>query len=119
MGGRTDSEFWKYINSGKTKTEFVDNLLGMCKTQMPSNRDLDIAFGTPDMGLWCFVLAGLGHLAPETSAKVFSGNTVPMLGLNDINSVIKEYQKTADNMLQDNLSYVDFINFLKRTSKQS
>jgi tryptophan halogenase len=118
MGGRADSEFWKYINSGATKTEFVDNLLTMCNTQMPSNRDLDILFGAPDMGLWCYVLAGLGHIAPETSAKIFSGNTVPVIGLNDMASVINGYRKTVDNMLQDNLSYTDFINFLKRTSKQ-
>jgi hypothetical protein len=118
MGGRTDSEFWKYINSGKTKTEFVDNLLGMCKTQMPSNRDLDISFGTPDMGLWSYVLAGVGHIAPETSAKIFAGNTVPVIGLADITGVIKEYQKTIDNMITDNLSYSDFVKFLRKTSKQ-
>lgn len=117
MGGRTDSEFWKHISSGATKTEFVDDLLTMCKTQMPSNRDLDISFAAPDMGLWCYVLAGIGHLSPETSAKIFSGNTVPIIGLNDINSVIDGYQKTVDNMLQDNLGYVDFINFLKRTAR--
>lgn len=119
IGGRNDSEFWKYIATGATKTEFVDNLLEMCKTQMPSNRDLDISFGAPDMGLWSYVLAGTGHLAPETSAKVFSGNTVPIIGLTNVDSIIDQYQKTVDTLLPDNLSYVDFINFLKRTSKQS
>lgn len=119
MGGRTDSEFWKYIDSGATKTEFVDNLLTMCKTQMPSNRDLDIPFAAPDMGLWCYVLAGIGHITPETSAKIFSGNTVPVIGLNDMAGVIDGYQKTVDNLLQDNLKYADFIDFLKRTAKQS
>lgn len=119
MGGRTDSEFWRYINTGATKTAFVDNLLEMCKTQMPSNRDLDISFGAPDMGLWSYVLAGIGHLSPETSKKVFRDNTVPTIGLNDMNSVINGYQQTVDNLLRDNLDYVDFINFLKRTSKQS
>ena len=118
MGGRTDSEFWKYVSSGATKTEFVDNLLTMCKTQMPSNRDLDISFGTPDMGLWSYVLAGVGHLTPETSAKVFSGNTVPVIGLADINGVIKTYQDTLDNMMADNLSYSDFVKFLRKTSKR-
>jgi tryptophan halogenase len=119
MGGRVDSEFWKYISSGETKTEFVDNLLEMSKTQMPSNRDLDISFGTPDMGLWSFVLAGIGKITPETSAKIFSGNTVPIIGLSNMSSVIDGYQRTVDNMLRDNLGYIDFINFIKRTSKQS
>jgi tryptophan halogenase len=119
MGGRSDSEFWKYISSGATKTEFVDNLLVMCKTQMPSNRDLDLSFGTPDIGLWSYVLAGIGHLTPKTSANIFAGNTVPIIGLTDMNGVIDEYQKTVDNLLRDNLSYADFINFLRRTSKQS
>jgi tryptophan halogenase len=119
IGGRTDSEFWKYINSGATKTDFVDDLLTMCKTQMPSNRDLDISFAAPDMGLWCYVLAGTGHITPETSSKIFSGNTVPIIGLNDMNGVIDGYQKTVDTILHDNLSYADFINFLRQTSKQS
>jgi tryptophan halogenase len=119
MGGRTDSEFWKYVSSGKTKTEFVDNLLTMCKTQMPANRDLDISFAAPDMGLWSFVLAGLGHITPETSAKVFSGNTVPIIGLADVSGVINEYQKIIDSGVQENMTYSDFINFIRRTSKQS
>lgn len=119
MGGRTDSEFWKHVSSGATKTEFVDDLLTMCKTQLPSNRDLDISFAAPDMGLWCYVLAGIGHLTPKTSAKIFSGNSVPVIGLADMRSVIDGYQKTVDNMLNDNLGYVDFVNLLKRTSKQS
>jgi hypothetical protein len=118
MGGRTDSEFWKYVSSGKTKTEFVDNLLTMCKTQMPSNRDLDISFGTPDMGLWSFVLAGTGHITPETSAKVFSGNTVPVIGLADVSGVINEYQKIIDSGVQENMTYSNFINFIRQTSKQ-
>jgi tryptophan halogenase len=118
MGGRTDSEFWKYVSSGKTKTEFVDNLLTMCKTQMPANRDLDISFAAPDMGLWSFVLAGLGHITPETSAKVFSGNTVPIIGLADVSGVINEYQKIIDSGVQENMTYSNFVNFIRRTSKQ-
>jgi hypothetical protein len=86
---------------------------------MPSNRDLDISFAAPDMGLWCYVLAGTGHITPETSSKIFSGNTVPIIGLNGMNGVIDGYQKTVDTILRDNLSYADFINFLRQTSKQS
>jgi len=117
MGGRDDSEFWKYIKSGATMTPFVQDILEMSKTKMPTNRDFSLVFGAPDMSLWSYVLAGTNRLAPETSRKIFDGNEVKILSLRDVKKTIDGFQTVVDNKLRSNLKYHDFIDFLRRTSK--
>jgi len=55
MGGRTDTEFWRYISSGETKTEFVNDLLEMCKTRMPDNNDFPKYYGSAGWPLYSYV----------------------------------------------------------------
>lgn len=117
MGGRTDTEFWRWISSGATRTEFVDTILTMSKTKMPTNRDLDLCFGAPDMGLWGYVLAGTGNLLPSVSGKMFSNNSVPMIGLHDVAGTIAQYEKSVNDILAPGLPYKDFIKYIKRTAK--
>jgi tryptophan halogenase len=69
MGGRNDSEFWKYINSGATRTEFVQNLLDMCKHRSPNHSEFLGFYGYAGWALWSHVLAGTGHLTPEIARK--------------------------------------------------
>lgn len=117
LGGRTDSEFWRYINSGATITPFVETIREMCKTKAPTNRDFNLVFGAPDYSLWSYVLAGTGQLSPEVSKKIFTNNEVKILGLTNVDKVMRGYQDTVDNRLRDNLSYKEFIDFIRRTSK--
>jgi flavin-dependent dehydrogenase len=65
MGGRTDSEFWKYISSGKTKTEFVTWLMEICKIRSPKSSDWLAYHGFVGSPLYNVVLANLGILSPD------------------------------------------------------
>ena len=65
MGGRTDSEFWKYISSGATKTEFIDILLTMSKNRLCTYNDFPEYFGNAGWAIYSFVMAGLGHIDPD------------------------------------------------------
>ena len=69
MGGRDDSEFWKYISSGATRTEFVENLLDMCKHRSPNHSEFLGFYGYAGWALWSHVLAGTGHLTPLIARK--------------------------------------------------
>lgn len=60
MGGRNDSEFWKYISSGVTKTDFVKELIEMAKNRMPTTNDLPAYDGSAGWPLYSYVMAGLG-----------------------------------------------------------
>ena len=69
MGGRKDSEFWKYIKTGATKTEFVENLLTMSKTKVPSTHDFPSYFGSAGWPLYSYVMAGLHLINRDVAAK--------------------------------------------------
>ena len=69
MGGREDSEFWKYIKTGATKTEFVENLLTMSKTKVPSTHDFPSYFGSAGWPLYSYVMAGLHLINRDVAVK--------------------------------------------------
>jgi hypothetical protein len=64
-GGRTDSEFWKYMSSDDSKTPFVKNLLDICKTRIPNNNDYNNYFGSVGSPLYNIILHGLGKITKE------------------------------------------------------
>jgi tryptophan halogenase len=112
MGGRTDSEFWKYITSGETATDFVKELLESCKVRTPTNRDFDIMFGNADWGLYSYVLSGIGKLHPSISKNL----------LDDLKPVsqarsIYDYEEMIAQTVKDKMKYSDFINFIKYSAK--
>ena len=59
MGGRSDTEFWKYISSGATKTPYVEDLLEMAKTKLPTVNDFPQYIGSAGWALYSYVMAGL------------------------------------------------------------
>lgn len=81
MGGRTDSEFWKYISSGNTITEKVQYILNMSKHTVPSEISFDSYYGAAGAPLWNWILAGLGYINNRTAEKT----------LQRINYKVKKY----------------------------
>lgn len=69
MGGRNDSEFWKYISSGSVETDFSKNLKEMCKTKVPTVNDFPSYPGSANWLIWCYILAGTNQLTPEVAKK--------------------------------------------------
>jgi tryptophan halogenase len=69
MGQRTDSEFWRWISTGETKTTVVQELLEMQKTRHIRSSDLLGYHGYAGADLYNWVMAGLGHLTPEIAQK--------------------------------------------------
>jgi tryptophan halogenase len=113
MGGRTDSDFWKYISSGETKTEFVDSILEMSKSKMPTFNDFNEYYGAAGWPLYAWVLFGTGNLTADTCKKELQ---ITMPNLNFDHAVKTEFygwkEKTMLN-LSKNLSYREFIELLK------
>lgn len=110
MGGRSDSEFWKYISSGATKTEFVSNLLDMVKTKMPSMNDLPNYDGAAGWPLYSFVIAGLGLIGKDV------GNNELHFDLQEYgpikNVAAQTYYELQDNWLKESkdlFTYKEFV----------
>jgi tryptophan halogenase len=59
---RNDSDFWKWISSGETSTEMVNNILKLTKSKFPQSGDFNSYIGYAGHPLWNWVLIGLGYL---------------------------------------------------------
>jgi len=68
-GQRTDSEFWRWMQTGETHTDAVKNLLELQKTRHLQPTDFDGYHGFAGAGLYNWVMAGLGHLTPAQATR--------------------------------------------------
>lgn len=118
MGGRTDSEFWKMIDSGVTRTDFVDTLLHMGKTKVPSDNDFFNYPGAAGWPLYSFVMNGL-NLIDKTASATDLKTLMP--GHGDLQSVATEvYYNMQDvwgESLQNCYSYDEFIRYFRDVRK--
>ena len=60
QGGRTDSEFWRYISSGATQTDFVKTLLITAQDRLLNANDFPRYWGVAGWSLYSWVMGGLG-----------------------------------------------------------
>jgi hypothetical protein len=68
-GQRTDSEFWRWMQTGETHTDTVKNVLELQKTRHIQPTDFDGYHGYAGASLWNWVMAGLGHLTPTHATR--------------------------------------------------
>jgi len=115
-GSRMDSEFWRYISSGKTMSEFASDIIETCKSRFPSNRDLvSPGFGEPDMSLWLHVLAGTGHLKQSISAKALEKGVGFILGQDkSLKNVISEYEAKVNYVHSNTMKFSDYVKLLRK-----
>ena len=114
MGGRNDSEFWKMIGTGVTKTDYVEDLLHMAKSKVPSNNDFPNYSGSAGWPLYSFVMAGLNLIDKNAAANELQ-MIIPEYG--DLRSITTEVyydmQDRWDGELKANYSYNDFIKYFR------
>ena len=110
MGGRKDSEFWKYINSGATNTDFVNNILEMSKSKMPCIHEFPSYPGGAGWALYSFILAGLGIANKNVASNELNLNLVDYGPLKPITA--QTYYDLQDGWQQEgqqHYSYTEFI----------
>lgn len=66
---RNDTEFWRWMNTGETRTEFVDNIIELSKTKFPQAADFGSYYGYAGSPLWNWILLGLGYLDKSSAQK--------------------------------------------------
>lgn len=114
MGSRDDSEFWKMIKTGVTKTDFVDTLLQMSKDKVPSNNDFPNYSGSAGWPLWSYVMAGL-NLIDKTAARSELNMILPRHG-NLHNVSLEVYYNLQDEWKYSArrcYSYTEFIKYFR------
>ncbi len=113
QGGRTDSEFWRYISSGETRTDFVSNLIETVKHRLPTINDFPRYYGSAGWELYCYILAGLNLI---DRSKVLDGvnlETKRELEISDFN--LKRY---LDFEYRDYKSYERFVEKFRQIRNQ-
>jgi tryptophan halogenase len=66
---RTDSEFWRWMQTGETRTDFVTDIMNLCKTKIPQSVDFRSYYGFAGAPLWNWVLVGLGLVTKQQAEK--------------------------------------------------
>ena len=103
--GRNDTEFWKYIDSGATSTDFVRSMHEICKHRVPNSTLFPRQEGSAGWPLWSYVLAGTGALTSEVAEKEVKFNNDEMVG----DSAYTYHVQDFDNMSKDLPDNSDYI----------
>lgn len=69
-GGRTDTEFWKYMSSNEPNTEKVDYLLDISKDSIVSQLTLQQDSYRLVASMWNWILWGIGKINEDTARSV-------------------------------------------------
>jgi hypothetical protein len=118
MGGRDDSEFWRWVGTGATMTDFTANLIEMSKSRVPTGNDFPKYFGSAGWGLYSYILAGINKLDKNVALQEINFNMAPY------GNVI---QPTAENFYQlqeewktkmsTHYTYNEFITYFRNIRK--
>ena len=108
LGGRTDSEFWRYISAGNTLTDFNKDLRETCKSRIPTIHDFPGYPGAAGWTIWCYILAGTGQLTPEIARK----HLTPSMEKQAI-AKLNELSVVAHKMELTHYKYKDYRNTVK------
>jgi len=67
--GRNDTEFWKYVNSNDSLTDFTKEIIEISKIRSPNASMFPPVAGTAGWPLWSFILGGTGNLTADIAKK--------------------------------------------------
>lgn len=115
MGGRNDTEFWKYISTGVTKTPFVNDLLDMAKTKLPTAHDFPRYAGSAGWALYSYVMAGIGQLNKKSLSNELDLNISYHGNLRDVTAqAYHDLQEKFALEIKNYHSYESFINHFRK-----
>ena len=106
---RNDSEFWRYVSSGATRTNFVNEILELSKYRLTTNNYYNTFYGYAGAGLWNWILAGLGHINKDTALKEAAFYN---LNLDKIKTTLDVRQKEGLARRKTMLTHNEFIQYV-------
>ena len=66
---RTDSEFWRWMQTGECQTEQVKHILDIVSVKIPQATEFDRFYGYAGAGLWNWILVGLEKITKEHAVR--------------------------------------------------
>lgn len=99
---RDDSEFWRWIATGETRTEFVQNLMDISKTGTCKHHHFPTFYGSAGEGVWNWIFCGLGYTTKENV----------MHELETSNLTLENIKQDYDNHIAERERYINNDNWL-------
>lgn len=110
--GRSDTEFWRYINSETMLTDQVKEIIDISKIRMPNTYNFFPVSGIAGWPLWSFILAGTGNLSSSIATKDMLMNRIPGFSkaeterfIFDIKNKIKDYPDNTSQIIKRRLIF--------------
>lgn len=100
LGGRTDTEFWKYCSSEVIATDRVREILDITKYRLLTEDDISNPYNHLSYRAWNQVLAGIGKISKEVAEKSITNGMFERYQLWKEKSLlkIKDYKSLQDAM---------------------
>lgn len=99
QGQRRDSEFWNYIHNNKVVTPRAQHFLDKSKLKIPGFLEINGIVGSPSVGLWNWISAGMGVITPEQADAE--------LDLLDRRTIETQYEEWANSYWKEK-SYIKY-----------
>jgi tryptophan halogenase len=99
MGGREDTDFWKYCKYDLKKTDKVKSILEISKYRSPSFLDFEMYHGAGSWGVWCWTLCGLGYINKYNAEKTLSQHSLIKRAQNSFRSISYENQLSSISLM--------------------
>jgi len=100
--GRSDSEFWKYVNSDEALSDYTKDIIELCKIRSPRANDFDQYFGSLDWTLWSHILVGTGNLTEQIANQDITWFNQFREGLNSHSKHEFEMFSLSNQLLSNN-----------------
>ena len=105
VGGRDDSDFWRWVKTGEIWTESTKNFMEMQKYKLIGPRDLDSYWGHAGSGLYNWIMAGLKVIDKKLAKKEMDFFGQWQLA-SDIWTIAEETMSKVSNDIIDNTEFI-------------
>jgi tryptophan halogenase len=107
--GRTDTEFWQYMNSDESTTDKNKEILEICRYRIPTKSDIPNIGYNAGIALWGPVIAGLELVSKDTAANELNFVHTKLTSPLDIRQILTNL--TNDVKTTSPLKMTDFVNY--------
>jgi len=90
LGGRTDTEFWRYMQNAAPKSPRLTSIIDLAMSRLTRYSDFEIYRGFAGHAIWNYTLAGLGYFKKDMIKKILEENLI------NLDEVHKEWQKNHE-----------------------
>jgi tryptophan halogenase len=80
-GGKSDSDFWKYVSNEVSPTDKVKEIIELAKSRGTRYSDFETKEFHAGQPIWNFTLAGLGHLKKDVAIRIINNFSLDMQGV--------------------------------------